>query len=221
MDALFCNMDSTETTYYSPMEDHVLKKPYLSSIAFAIGILLFLLPFAEFKCGSVSILGNTGIGIAAGTSWKVASGFGMNELMDQVKSAAKEGKDVMKDGPNIFTIVSLAAALFGLVISFSKAPWRSTAAMSAGILAAAMLLAVMIQFKIQLRGLMRDEGTDKMGMQGILRMEFTIWYYLSLFAFIAAAFLNYMLDKLALREAISRSKDFEFEKTNEFLPPAK
>jgi hypothetical protein len=210
-----------DTTIYNRKEDHVLKKPYLGSIAFAVGILLFLMPFAEFKCGSVSILGNTGIGIAAGTSWKVAAGFGMNELMAQVKKTAKDDKDVMKDGPNIFAIVSLAAALFGLAISFSKARWRSTVAMCAGILAALMLLAVMIQFKIQLKGLMREGGTDEMGMQGILRMQFTIWYYLSLIAFIVAAFLNYMLDKIALREAIDRSIDFEFQKVSEFSPKAK
>ncbi|HUR65909.1 MAG TPA: hypothetical protein VMZ03_06130 [Chitinophagaceae bacterium] len=206
-------MNTTSDTY-DLKKDHILKKPYLNSIAFAVGILLFLMPFAEFKCGSVAMLGNTGIGIAAGRPWKVSTGYGMNEITEKLQETAKDGKNVMKDGPNIFAIVSLAAAIFGLAVSFSKARWRSTVAMCAAILAAAMLLAVMIQFRIQLRGLMKEGGKGEMGMdiQGMLRMEFTIWYYLSLIFFIVAAFLNYMLDKLALREEIDHSMDFEFQK---------
>ena len=41
-----------------------------ASAAFLVGILLFLLPFAEVKCNGETVASNTGIGIAMGKDWK-------------------------------------------------------------------------------------------------------------------------------------------------------
>lgn len=195
-------------------DERFFRKRTPGRIAFALGILLFLMPFAEFKCGSVSIIGNSGFGIAFGQPWKMASGMSRNELMEKIGSTAKPGKNMMEDDPNIFALVSLGAALFGLVISFSRFPWRTIVAMCAGILAALMLLAVLIQFKLQMRSMMQDSyGGSELGLQmgSIIKMSFTAWFFLSLACFVAAAFFNYMYDRLLLRDAIDESMDFEFQ----------
>ena len=57
-------------------------------------------------------------------------------------------------------------------------------------------------------------GNDDLGLAlgGILKLQFTIWYYLSLISFAAAAFLNYMRDKVLLRDAMAAAEDFDFQR---------
>lgn len=206
---------SPQPPVYSRKELDFFRKRHTSTVAFAIGVLLFFLPFAEFKCGNVAIVGNTGIGIAAGQNWKVTRTFGTNELMSQLDESKKGGKDLMKDGPNIFAIAALAAGLFGIAIAFASVKWRSMAGMCAGLFAVVMLIALMVQFRIEMKSMMGKEGkadvSPGMDVGGIIKIEFTIWYYLSVVSFIAAAFINYMRDKIALREAMESALDFEFQ----------
>lgn len=200
--------------YHKPGND-LFRKRHSSTICFIIGLLLFLLPFAEFKCGNIPVVANTGIGIATGQNWKFASSFGNTEWMGKLNESKKTGKDTMNDGPNIFAIAALVAGLFGAGIAFANVSWRSMAGMCAGILAAVMMLAVMIQFKISMRSLLNKGSTGddfNFNMGGIIKIQFTIWYWLSLVSFIAAAFINYMRDKIALREAMELATDFEFQK---------
>lgn len=216
-------MDLTRQTIpFTRKYDSFFRKPHNGTLCFALAILLFLLPFAEFKCGSVTLLGNTGIGIAIGQPWKVAAGWGKNELMDKLDSAAKKDKDIMKEGPNIFAIVALAAGLFGIIIAFAKFRWRSMAGLCAGILGAVMLLALMIQFKLLMRSVLSEkaagEGPD-FDVGGILKLQFTFWYYLSLVSFITAAFFHYMRGRIALEDAIEKTVDFDFQKEEDTTPP--
>lgn len=200
---------------YTKKGNEIFRKRHSSTICFAIGLLLFLLPFAELKCGSIGIVENTGIGIATGLNWKFAPSFGNNEWMSKLNESKKDGKDLMNDGPNIFAIAALIAGLFGAGIAFANVSWRSMAGMCAGILATLMLLALMIQFRISMRSLMSKESVGdafNFNMGGIIKIQFTIWYWLSLVSFMAAAFINYMRDKIALREAMELAVDFEFQK---------
>ncbi len=201
---------------YTAKGKEFFRKPHNATLCFALGMLLFLLPFAEFKCGSMSLLGNTGIGIAIGQEWKVTAGLGKNEFMKKWDESNKKDKELMKEGPNIFAIVALVAGLFGIVIAFIKVKWRTLAGMCAGILGSVMLLALMIQFKWLMRSMLSEkaagDGPD-FDVGGILKLQFTFWYYLSLLSFIAAAFFNYMKGKVALEDAIAGSVDFEFQKT--------
>lgn len=190
------------------------RKRHNSTIIFAIVVLLFLLPFAEFKCGSVTLIDNSGLGIAAGRPWRVTTSWNKNEIMQKLNTGTKEEKGIMKDGPNIFALVALTAGVFGIAVAFTTFKWRSIAGMCAGILGALMLLAVMIQMRLEMRSLMsRGGGNDGLeaGMGGVIGIRFTAWYYISVALFIAAAFLNYKRDKLTLQEEIDRSLDFEFQ----------
>ncbi len=205
---------SNQVNVYS---DHQFyRRRHNSTIAFTVGLLLFLLPFIELKCGNMAIVGNSGIGLATGSHWKISGSWAKNELKERTGKGEKELDSLMKEGPNIFAIAALAAGLFGLGIAFSAFSWRSMAGMCAGILAALMLIAVMIQYKIEMKGLTSGKklGDDQLGLDigGLIKIQFTIWYYFSLLAFIAAAFFNYMRDKLALRDAMAAAVDFDFQR---------
>src|SRR6476646_7398421 len=74
-----------------------------SSVAFLAGILLFLLPFAEIKCGGTVIVKNIGMGIAIGKEWQsVASKnmFGGND--NENKPTGDTTKK--KQDPNMYAI---------------------------------------------------------------------------------------------------------------------
>lgn len=188
---------------------------YNSSVVYTIALLLFFLPFAELKCGNMAILGNTGIGIATGQEWKFSSEWKDTENFRGLRNSGNETKKMLRDTPNIFAIAAMAAALFGIFIPFSRENWRSLAGMSAGLLGAVMLVALLIQFRIDMRKMIPEAktGDDHLGLDlgGVFSLKFTIWFYVSLSAFIAGAFLNYIRDRLALRDAMESSVDFEFQ----------
>lgn len=207
----------TSRPVYRTKEAEFYRRPHNSTVCFVIAILLFFLPFAEFKCGSVPILTNTGIGIATGGSWKVTKSWRQNELMEKLNVNANQEKEMMKDSPNIFAIVVLVAGIFGIAIAFTPLKGKSMAGMCAGLLAVLMMIALMIQMRMEMSSDLAKgkggKGIDAPGMvDGILRMQFTVWYYFSLVLFIMAAFLNYMRDRIALRDAMAAAVDFDFQR---------
>ncbi|MDZ4792837.1 MAG: hypothetical protein SGI83_01035 [Bacteroidota bacterium] len=211
---------STPVAYTLNKDDSFFRKRHTATVAFAVGLLLFLLPFAELKCGGTALMGNTGAGIAMGNEWKIA--MGGNDILHKMQSATndKETKNALKSGPNVFLLVAIVAGIFGLLMGFFNQPWRHVAGMCAGILCCIMLIAVMIQFKMVLRSSLTNskelEGMGSMG--GLIKISFTIWYYASLLAFAAAGFFKYKHQQLEMKDAIDRSIDFEFlQKKND--PP--
>lgn len=212
-----------ETSQSPPAAQDFYRKRFNSTVCFTLALLLFFLPFAEFKCGGMTIIENSGIGIATGQPWKPSIGWGKDEFTRKIREAGKNSESLMKDNVNIFALAALAAGVFGIAVAFTRVNWRSTAGMCAGILGAVMLIALMIQFRIQMHSALagRDKtaGEPDLNMGGIIRVQFTFWYYLSLAAFLTGAFLDYMRDKLALRDAMAQAVDFEFqEKANAQVP---
>ena len=129
-------------------------------------------------------------------------------MKDKKKNPLKGG------GPNIFAILAMVFAAAGLLFGFSNQKYRSMIGLSAGILAAAMLIALMIQYKMVMRSAMADGGktAGDMNMEGLIKIQFTIWYYISLFSFTAAAFFNFKHHKIEMEDAIARTVDFEFQR---------
>src|SRR5258705_11525423 len=72
-----------------------------AGVAFAIGILLFFLPFAEVKCNGNSFAKNSGFGIATGKEWKSNGGMLGNGLNETTNGN-------QKNDPNVYAIVGLA-----------------------------------------------------------------------------------------------------------------
>lgn len=192
------------------------RKRHTVTVAFAVGVLMFLLPFAEIKCNKVSLARNSGIGIAIGSEWRLSTySSGSKFFSDSVFKNSKSPANSLSDGPNIFAIAALAAGLTGLLFCFSFSKSRSLICMSAGILAAVMLIALMIQLRYSMNSGLKDGGTKEdikgIDMSSIISVSFTAWYYLSFLSFSIAAFLALKHNRIEMEDAIRNSFDFEFQ----------
>ena len=145
--------------YKNEKADIFFRKRYTATIAFAVGLILFLLPFAELKCNTTTLVQNTGIGIALGNKWKAPVLGGYDDIFKKANSTIRNNqKDSLNAGPDIFTLIALAAGFAGFAFSLSPLKARPVAGIAAGILAALMLIAMMIQYKILLKTQMADKG---------------------------------------------------------------
>lgn len=194
-------------------KESFFKKPYSLTTFFALGILLFLLPFVQIKCGSQTLAENSGLGIAIGSQWKISPTLGSNEFMKKMNESVKESSSKMKEQPDIILIVALAAGIAGIIVSIARSRFRHLLAMSAGLLAVIMMLAFLIKFKMELNSQLYDkEDKDDLGMSSIIKIQFTMWYFLSLLFFAAAAYFGFRQHRDELKERLKSAYDFEFER---------
>lgn len=192
--------------------DTFFRKKYVTTWAFALGLLLFLLPFSQVKCGSATLAENSGLGIALGWQWKIAMLGSSNELLKAIKKDEPGNKNKLKERPNVFAIVAMLAGLVGLVMSVMAYNNRSLVTMSAGALGVIMLIALLVQYKLVLQSSLSDKSNKEMDVSSIITVQFTIWYFISVFLFAAAAFISFKKYKLELQDALKRAYDFEFER---------
>ena len=178
-----------------------------SSIAFVVAVLLFLLPFAEIKCGGSVIAKNTGLGIAMGKEWQsVASNnmfgnnnnnmFGNNNNDDK---NTEEGTKKKQD-PNMYAIAALGLGVLGLLLSFANARSAAGGALVTGILSAGALIGLMIDLQKKVKTDMggntgNNNGGNMFGLDKLndvkMTIDFTPWLYVAIVAFLAAAFFSY------------------------------
>ena len=185
---------------YTPQPQRGMFGTNIPSVsAFAVGIILFLLPFSEIKCGGQSLTNKSGLSFATGSDWKPAGGYGkefMGEMANKT-TGSKEGN------AQIFAIVALAAGVIGLIVSFLKSRNTGYIGVIAGLVAAGGLVALMMDLKKWFKDLLAKEavdagktgaeglGLDKLGDQMQATMAMTPWFYISIIAFVAAAFFSY------------------------------
>ncbi len=208
----FIITEEQEQVLSTGISDAFFRKKYITTWAFALGLLLFLLPFSQVKCGSATLAENSGLGIAMGWQWKIAMLGSSNELLKTIKKDKPGNQNQLRERPNVFAIVAILAGLIGLVMSVMAYNNGSLVTMSAGALGVIMLIALLIQFKWVLQSSLTDKGDKEMNMSSIITVQFTIWYFLSVFLFAAAAFISFKKYKLELQDALKRAYDFEFER---------
>src|SRR5215204_1712519 len=75
-------------------EENFFRKKYTTTIAFAVGILLFLLPFVEVRCNGMTVAQNNGVGLAFGSDYQL--GKDMSSLQDTFNKS----DDTKKTGPS-------------------------------------------------------------------------------------------------------------------------
>lgn len=212
-------METIQRSYSAPANsnEQFFRKRHTVTVAFAVGLILFLLPFAEIRCNDVALAGNTGIGIATGQEWRVVMMGGSNELLKKAgeKDGVNSKENPFKSDPNVFALIAIGVGLAGLAFSFTNQKIRPLLGMSAGILGAVMLIAVMIQLKIVMKSALSqkdDKSGLNMDMGMLLKLDFTIWYYISLVSFAAAAFFSYKHYALQLKDEMKRLTEFEFQR---------
>lgn len=191
-------------TVSSPVSRGLFGTKVPSSVAFILGILLFLMPFAEIKCGGSTIANKSGIDFALGNEWKTSGNagmFGKKDFKDNSMSASKQEKG----NTQIFAIAALALGILGLLLSFANAKAGGTGGLLTGILSAGALIGLIFAIKDAFNKAMaadqaikkaqdntNDFGLSKMG-DSISNMilNFTPWVYVAIVAFLAAAFFCY------------------------------
>ncbi len=162
-----------------------------SGVAFAVGILLFLLPFAEVKCNGNAFAKNTGLGIATGKEWKSSE-----NLFGASRPETSKSDGNQKNDPNAYAIIALALGVIGLALSMTNARAAIGGALVSGILSAATLIGLMVDLKQQAKDPtpMRDKIGGDFGatLNDIkVTIEFTPWYYIAVISFLVAAFFCY------------------------------
>ncbi|HWC54580.1 MAG TPA: hypothetical protein VG676_13420, partial [Chitinophagaceae bacterium] len=178
-----------------------------STVAFAVGILLFLLPFSEIKCSNAKFTNttvkftNTGLNIALGKEWKRESSnlFGTD---NKAESSSETGKINMGNA-QYFAIAALVFGMIGLLLSFINAQTGGYGGVVTGLLSAGTLLGMMFEIKKWFNDSMAKNamdqsqnnadsfGLDKLGntLNDIKpTLNFTPWFYVAMVAFLAAAF---------------------------------
>lgn len=174
----------------------MLKTKMPSTIAFAVGILLFFLPFSEIKCGGSTIMSKSGLSYSMGSDWKSTNALG-NEGMKEMSSKTKNGNEGMAQ---VLAIAALALGILGLALCFSNVKPAFAAGTFAGVLAASSLIGLMFEVKKWFKKGLANDVADKISgggsdFENLSKMQpalaFTTWFYIAIIAFLAAAFFCY------------------------------
>jgi hypothetical protein len=166
------------------------------SVSFLIGVLLFLLPFVDIKCGGTTIKEVRGFELATG--FKVEdksmnqSLFGNMGLEQSTNNNKAEKRD-----PNIFALAALGLGIIAFIIAFLAKGGRSVPAAFMGLLASVAIIALMINIKTDpsLNTTSKtNNNTDGFNMNldtDIIRVEFTPWIYLTILLFLVGAYFSW------------------------------
>lgn len=170
-------------------EENFFRSRYTTMVAFAVAVLLFLLPFNEFRCNGIPVAQNTGLGLATGSDYRLSD-----------KDSKKEGPVKGSGKVYAFALAALILGIVGLAIASSNIK-AGVANMVIGVVAALSLLALMFQVN-------RDfdeqaaQGRNDISESIKVSIVFTIWYYLSLICFLAAAFFSFKREQLLARNGV-------------------
>ena len=160
-----------------------------STIAFAAALLLFLLPFAEIKCGGTKFMDKKGIDFAMNKDWSVASkGMGDDLFKDGTKKPSnKEGQ------APLFVIAAMALAVIGIGVSLIKSKSGSLLTALVGFAGVASLVGFMLMLKSWFDSEMAKDAASKTkdstsGFGDVkLSLDYSIGLYLCLACFLIAA----------------------------------
>jgi hypothetical protein len=168
-----------------------------SSVAFVVAVLLFLLPFAEIKCGGSVIAKNTGLGIAMGKEWQSVTSKNMFGIND---NEGKTDEKMEKQDPNMYAIAAMGLGVLGLLLSFANARSAASGAILTGVLAAGAMIGLMLDLQKKVKadtggGTTNNPGGNMFGLDKLndvkATIDFTPWFYIAIIAFLAAAFFSY------------------------------
>ena len=169
-----------------------------ASVAFLAVILLFLLPFAEIKCGGATIANQTGLGFVTKTEWKALGMFDEKDL----KNDSSTNKDLESNSQIILTAV-LVLALLGFIISVTNS--NALIAAVCGILGACGLLYFLFDLKSSFDASLHKDVIDQAA-QGSSELgnalnnakptlSFAPVFWISLIVLLAAAFFSWQRGK--------------------------
>lgn len=161
-----------------------------STIAFAVGILLFFFPFIDIRCNNMSLQKVSGAELATG--FKVKGPGSGNTLFDGLQKTAGPDSNLGltkndKKDPNVYALAALALGALGLLVSLTNLKAGGIGGVLTGALSAVALIGLLVDVKRQIRADLGANTDINMSMT----VDFTPWFYISVIAFIAAAYFSY------------------------------
>src|SRR5262245_57316791 len=176
-----------------------------STVTFAIGLLLFALPFAELKCKlpkqkEISMLNlddylsftNSGIGLALGSDWKTSIPIGD---LGQNGEAGTWKKNIKQQKPNYYAVVALIMAVLGLGLSFVQATPVAVATTVAGGISVGALVGLMVDLQKKSRDIISAVQDANQAIttenHAKLVLSFTPWFFIAIIFLLAATVFSY------------------------------
>jgi len=164
-----------------------------TTMALAIALLLFFLPFAEIRCNGTAVANNTGLGIAIGSEWKeVVSKNMFGSEVDGGKTS-----DNNKQDPNKFAIAALALGIIGLLIAILVGNRGGKINAIIAVLGAASLIAMLVDLKSKARSENSVKSSDLGINMGVnVGVEATAAFYFAVILFLLAALFSWQRSKM-------------------------
>ena len=167
-----------------------------SAVAFLVGILLFLLPFAEVRCNGTALANNTGLGIAVGSDWKEVVTKNMFGVSDGTENTEKK-EYTRSHNPNVFAIIALTLGVIGFLVAVIAVARKSNVNFYIGLLAAASLVAMLVDLRSKAKSDTSVNASD-LGVNATMKVtvDGTAAFYIAVIAFIVAAILSLQRSKV-------------------------
>ena len=176
-----------------------------STVAFAVAVLLFLMPFIDIKCNGSSLQTVSGVQLATG--FKMKNNSSDNSFLNDVKTEGID-KNITKTAtksddkdPNMYAMIALGLGILGLGLSFTNAKAALGGAMATGVASAGAMIGLMHDIKKNIKSSIPSTDTGSgTGLDNIgksmsdslnITVDFTSWFYIAIVAFLAAAFFCY------------------------------
>ncbi len=177
------------------------QRKYSSAVAFFVGALLFLLPFVEIKCNNQPFAQNTGLGLALGLDYKVSASVNSLNPFDDKATAGSSTKEEGK--MYVLALAALVMGAAGLLLSIGSRPWHFFIFIL-GTAAAVCMLALMVQISTDVSSNTKKDSSGDINLGAAVQVSvvFTLWYYLSMLAFVAAAFLSWKKRELLKKKKV-------------------
>ncbi len=161
-----------------------------ASTAFIIAILLFFLPFAEFKCNNSALANNTGIGLAMGSEWKEVVSqnlFGNSFGTNNSRRSSGDQDMLKKQDANVFAIAALGLGLLGLLLALVAPQSGGKVNLVIALAAAAALIAMLVDLKSKLRSDNSIKSSDLNFNAGVsMSVDGTPAFYFAILLFVLA-----------------------------------
>lgn len=174
--------------------------PRLTTISFAAGILLFLLPFAEIRCNGASFAQISGLNMVTGSAPKMS-----NDLEGLTQSFGRYDNSTIKTEKNkgegkvyAFAVIAVLLGIGGLAVSLLKKKTHDPLELLLGAVGAAALIALMIQVKADVNSQLKsgNENAEDLGGMMKVSIDFTAWFFLCVASYLASAFFSYKQKEL-------------------------
>ena len=168
-----------------PETPSVLATKIPATTSFVIALVVFLMPFLDIRCNEMSLKKINGVELATGyqidSPGKSNSLFGGLENKETSSFSKKEKKE-----SNIYALAALLIGVAGLALSLLNVKTAIAAASATGALAAVALIGLMVDINRQVSSQQAEQSKDV-----VISVNFTVWFYLSVLAFLAAAYFSF------------------------------